>query len=450
MTNFISKFIKVQFFKEIHNKLNKTKNFVDKIPFISGYLELVYHFLSTLKFVIVVKTLELNIRSKYGKLNFNKICWVNPKKIEYRLGKEYNKWGYSSRILDGNWDQSKNRFSDLMTYQAIRDRFQEGKKWGETEFYQLIINRLSQGIKNWGFYNKEDLDRSIRRTESLYYQMKKVGYKSKSELYSSKKLITILENLKSKRKILDDIALAIGRAGQLIFINGKHRLSIAKLLNIPQIPSVFVVRHKKWMEFRKNLIIFSKKCQGGKLDYQLLHPDLQDIPFKYGDLCFNLIKENLSISHGTLLDIGANLGYFCSKFEDEGLDCYAVEENRACLYFLKKLKKIENKEFKIIAEPVFEYKKNQELRFDVALALNLSHHFLEREDEYPNLINFLKRLKVKELFLGIHNQSKIQNKKIYRNYNPNQFINFIIENSCLNKVQLIGKIENDRVLYKFT
>ena len=117
---------------------------------------------------------------------------------------------------------------------------------------------------------------------------------------------------------------------------------------------------------------------------------------------------------------------------------------------MKKLKKIENKEFKIIAESVFEYKKNQELCFDVALALNLSHHFLERDDEYLDLINFLKRLKVKELFLGIHNQSKIQNKKIYRNYNPNQFINFIIENSCLNKVQLIGKIENDRVLYKFT
>jgi len=36
------------------------------------------------------------------------------------------------------------------------------------------------------------------------------------------------------------------------------------------------------MDFRKNLIIFSKNYKSGKLDYQLTHPDLQDIPFKYG------------------------------------------------------------------------------------------------------------------------------------------------------------------------
>ena len=81
------------------------------------------------------------------------------------------------------------------------------------------------------------------------------------------------------------------------------------------------------MEFRKKLIDFSKNCPRGVLDYQLTHPDLQDIPFKYNDLCFNLIKENITISQGTLLDIGANLGYFCHKFEDLGFDCYGVESN---------------------------------------------------------------------------------------------------------------------------
>jgi len=352
--------------------------------------------------------------------------------------------------LEGDWDLSTKRFDDLLTVKAIQNRFKEGKKWEETEFYQLFLNNLSKGIKKWGYNNKEDLDRRVNKTESLYYQIRRNGYKSKIELYSSKKLLTKIKNLKSKKKIFDDILLAVGREGQLIFINGKHRLSIAKLLNIPKIPIIFVVRHKKWMEFRKNLIFFAKKYQGGKLTYRLTHPDLQDIPFKYGDLNFNLIKENLSISQGTLLDIGSNLGYFCHKFEDEGFDCYAVEENRMDLYFLRKLKKVENKKFNIIHESIYEYNKNQELVFDVLLALNGFHKYLEKKETFLDLINLLKRIKVKELFFGIHKSRRFGNKGGYRNYSSDEFINFIIENSCLNNAIVIGKTEDGRALYKLT
>jgi len=59
-----------------------------------------------------------------------------------------------------------------------------------------------------------------------------------------------------------------------------------------------------------------------------------------------MIKENISTSQGTLLEIGANLGYSCHKFEDEGFERYASEENRVSLYFLKKLKKAKIKSSK--------------------------------------------------------------------------------------------------------
>ncbi len=392
----------------------------------------------------------MNARIIYGKLDFNKVCHVNPQKIRYYQGKEFNKWNNSSRILEGEGDLSTKRFDDLLTVKAIQNRFKEGKKWKETEFYQLFLNFLSKGIKKWGYNNKEDLDRRVNKTESLYYQIRRNGYKSKIELNSSKKFLTKIKNLKSNKKIFDDILLAVGREGQLIFINGKHRLSIVKLLKIPKIPIIFVVRHKKWMEFRKNLIVFAKKYQGGKLTYRLTHPYLQDIPFKYGNLNFNLIKENLSISQGTLLDIGSNLGYFCHKFEDEGFDCYAVEENRLDLYFLRKLKEVENKKFNIIHEAIFEYSKNQELVFDVVLALNGFHKYLENKETFLDLINFLKRLKVKELFFGVYKYSKFGKKGGYRNYSSDERINFIIENSCLNNAIVIGKTEDGRALYKLT
>ncbi len=151
-----------------------------------------------------------------------------------------------------------------------------------------------------------------------------------------------------------------------------------------------------------------------------------------------------------MLDIGANLGYFCRKFEEEGFDCYAVEVNLYYLYFLKKLKKAENKKFKIIPRSIFNYKKHQQINFDVVLALFIFHHFLKRKNTYLNLIKLLNRLKVKELFFGAHNPKEFKKGSVYKNYTPDQFVNFLINNSCLNKAKCIGKTKTGRYLYKLT
>jgi len=205
-----------------------------------------------------------------------------------------------------------------------------------------------------------------------------------------------------------------------------------------------MARHIEWIRIKKKIIYLNRKKT-----YQIIpHPDLQDIPYLYGDFRFNLIKDNLSLSEGKILDIGSNYGYFCHKFEDDGFNCYAVEYNPINLYFLKKLKIAENKKFKVIPESIFEYKKNQDLVFDVVLALNVFHHFIKKKSTYLKLIKLLKRLKVKELYLGIHHPREFQNLKLYRNYNSEQFVNFILKNSCLNSAKFLGRTKNGRPIYK--
>lgn len=201
-------------------------------------------------------------------------------------------------------------------------------------------------------------------------------------------------------------------------------------------------------QLRKEILVFFS----GKKAYQpLILSTLSDIPYHQGsELRYKIIKENLGVKSGSLLDIGANLGYFCHKLEEDGFDCYALEENRILCYFAEKIKRAAGQKFKIIPQSIFEYQQNKDLDFDVILALSVFHNLLAREDLYFNLLRLLKRLKAKELFFETYLPSEFKEGEYYKNYTPQEFVGFIMENSCFTKAEFIGQSEEGRPLYKLT
>lgn len=420
-------------------------DFSNNFPSIGKPLVIGWNFIHKLKFKLGKKNFKIKgmLKEEITKIIFNKICLVNPQEIKYYLSNKLNKSNKSSQILEGDWDLSKKTIEDDLINNAFKQKFKEGKNWENTKFYQQVLTQLSNGIILWNCENKEELDKILKEIELLYNQIQ-------ADVYDSKTLISRFNEWIEKLEMptyLKDIKINISREGNLLLISGKLILSIAKLLKIPIIPVLINARHQKWVDFKKDLLYVSRK---GWLYQCPAHPDLQGYVFKHGDIRFNLIKENLSISHGTLLDIGANFGFFSHKFEEIGFDCFAVEFNEYNVYFLKKLKIAANKKFKIIPMSIFNYKRGQELNFDVILALNVFHHFLRRKTEFLNLIKLLKRIQVKELYFGPHNPKEFLNIKTYRNFTPEQFVNLIIENSCLSKAKLIGQTKDGRSLYKLT
>ena len=367
-------------------------------------------------------------------VDLNKTYMVNPKNIIY-AAKEFSITDDKGKVIGGNWDSPKNRklFEEMQVYQAFYHHFVNDKKWSETGFYHRVLSEISDGKVKWGCKSKANLDMRFEKLDELYHFIKDNGYKTQKEVKSGA--------LSGE----DEVTVSIGRTGELLFTNGRHRLSIAKILGLKEIPVKITVRHLGWMNFRNQILAYAKDQQTGKVCQPLTHPDLVDIPPVYGDYRFEIIKSHLSIKQGTLLDLGSNWGYFCHKFEEVGFHCYAVESSPVNLYFLRKLREAENRTFEIIDKSIFEYQEKSD--FDVVLAPNFFHHFLKKRDLYFKLIELLKRLKMSELYFQTHRYDKNQMRGAYKNYSPEEFVDFVLENSCLDEAELIGE-EDGRQIYK--
>jgi len=59
-----------------------------------------------------------------------------------------------------------------------------------------------------------------------------------------------IDNKTFLRTINSSILVDIARDGELLFVEGRRRLAVAKLLNVATVPVRIQVRHRDWMEFR--------------------------------------------------------------------------------------------------------------------------------------------------------------------------------------------------------
>lgn len=381
-----------------------------------------------------------------NEFDIDKTYWVNPESIRYASMKEFLIYGDKGKTIGGDWDELEKRFDHLDVYIACRQRFIEGKDWEDTFYYQRVLDNIRDGETKWGCKNRCDLDRRCEDLDALFQNIKDTGYKSRSEMFHEGSTLapTLIE---------DEITVNVGRNGDLLFNNGAHRLSITTLLGIQRIPVKITVRHPKWVNFVGHVVLSAKNQPTGRIYQPITHPDLQHLlsshDSEYGEFDrFNMIRRVLSVERGRLLDIGANWGYFCHRFEEIGFDCYAVENERSNVYFLRKLKRAEHRHFKIIDKSIFEYSDVDNISFDVVLALNIFHHFLKEETSYIKLVGMLGRLELQEMYFQPHHPSEPQMIGAYKNYSEDEFVRFILDSSRLTNVEFIGVAEDKRRIYK--
>jgi len=203
-----------------------------------------------------------------------KYHWVDPQSIVRVSGREDIDFNTDvGLVVGGEWDRRAGqygdgplsisgieKFEDHVLHQSFKRHFIDQVPWESTE----LINAYRESGKS-----DKKIDWKLERHDNLYENIKTNGYRTKADLLGidTDGLLIRLDSstirhgsntdhltrngynpVRGFRDIMtNEVLVDVSRDGELLFVDGKHRLSIAKLLNLEKIPVLILARHKKWI-----------------------------------------------------------------------------------------------------------------------------------------------------------------------------------------------------------
>lgn len=203
--------------------------------------------------------------------------WISPDDVEYCTGPInsgpnpahldhidtfYNNYPFGD-VKGGDWDKKNEKFTDLKLYKGTKQRIKNGEEWKNTSFYQNHRGRILNGRKSLNCRTISDLEKKFGEFDRLIDNINQNGYLPQSKLKNGLPY--------------DEIVVNISRDGQFLFNGGgRHRLSVAKLLDIEKIPVLIKVRHDMWQYIRDEMNDLGPNDSiPEKMQQYLCHPDLK-------------------------------------------------------------------------------------------------------------------------------------------------------------------------------
>lgn len=200
-----------------------------------------------------------------------RLLWVNPREINRVL--PLSSVEYAKEVHDvkgGDWDQNLPTLEKgSFRYRSLTAHFQRGVPWEDTELFAVVMGRINSGRPYWhNCKNIKDVERRCEKVDRLYELIRTHGYKSQTDLLRC----NYSDPLPRRKRLpeLGEIVVNIARDGEIIFVDGVHRLSIAKILGIEAVPVNVLVRHSRWQEYRDSVVRNIRQMPLSVFD----HPDL--------------------------------------------------------------------------------------------------------------------------------------------------------------------------------
>ncbi|QKY19103.1 hypothetical protein B4589_001445 [Halolamina sp. CBA1230] len=186
---------------------------------------------------------------------------VDPARIERVVPLPGPKFKDAGVVRGGDWDRTDDRFAAMDVFRAYERHFEQGVPWRETAFYDRVVDEIESGQPRWGCRTREEFDERCARLDRLYERIVEGGYRTQAELRGSGGDDPIRgerggegrRDLKTER-FKNEIAVNVGRDGELLFADGRNRLSIVKLLGLDSVPVRVLHRHRRWQAVRDAVV----------------------------------------------------------------------------------------------------------------------------------------------------------------------------------------------------
>ncbi|MEY7851222.1 hypothetical protein AB7C87_18705 [Natrarchaeobius sp. A-rgal3] len=174
------------------------------------------------------------------------------------------------KVLSGNWDHNLPSFEETFPFDAFEDHFVDEKPWSETTMYDFLEEMFAAG-RSWGGYTSfPEAEERLEKIDELYNNIRQHGYLTQEEIAQNAEEHPIgIPHWANGNPIKHEIVVDIGRNGEIIFEDGRHRLAIAKILNLEEIPVQVAVRHNKWQSKREKYVSDPSSIKMSE------HPDLE-------------------------------------------------------------------------------------------------------------------------------------------------------------------------------
>lgn len=157
-----------------------------------------------------------------------RVTRIGDRRLLFRLaGTRRLRW-LAGRVVAGDWDRSNAPVEDHPAYEAFRRRFVEGAAWEETVYWRDVVRDIRNRVPRIGCRSPEDVERKFQAFDRLWPVVGTGAYGPTGDLRSYRPW--------------EEVLVGLGRDGELVLIDGRHRLLMAHLKRCA-LPMLLILRH---------------------------------------------------------------------------------------------------------------------------------------------------------------------------------------------------------------
>lgn len=136
----------------------------------------------------------------------------------------------AGRVVGGDWDKTTALTTEHPAYRSFHQRYLEGAPWKETEYWSQIASDVTRAVPRVGCRTMLEVERKFAGFDALWRILGTPDYRPNGR--------------EGRYRPWEEVLLALGRAGDLLLVDGRHRLILAHLKGC-RLPVFLILRHEQ-------------------------------------------------------------------------------------------------------------------------------------------------------------------------------------------------------------